>query len=325
MYHAYNVIKFLTGDIFQESTLIDDIKKTVDELKKGKDNVAIQKFRSAFTIYVQKMQQEAIRFATILMYDGFPYEYQDIKQRYFMPFRFSKNPIADKLLFQTMFEMEEVKIDQLIIGLIGNYNYEYFNGNQIFLDRMNYFFNYDPIAFEDIGKRQRVGWIERIPLSGDVIVNEFNETMNKTNGVKNSKKIGNYGEYLFYQYLLNNYDYSKEVMWISRDLGDGFGYDIAVYDRIENRIILYEVKTTTNEESFNNTDLDDYESRICNNYRDRDDTEYHVIKILVGSELRMIDIDDKNETVTDLLENKNNYKVLRKTNSVLNNYMIIKN
>ena len=118
---------------------------------------------------------------------------------------------------------------------------------------------------------------------------------------------------------------SDRVIHLSVEQGDGFGYDIALYNPAENKIYLYEVKTTSVEEFFNDTTLNQFESRICNLLKDKPDHEYHIIKILVGNEVRMIDINDKTQEVSNLCNSVETYKVLKNTNTTLNTYMTIKN
>ena len=130
---------------------------------------------------------------------------------------------------------------------------------------------------------------------------------------------------LFYEYLRSIAKDPNTVLWVSKTLGDGFGYDIALYNPAENKIYLYEVKTTSVEEFFNDTTLNQFESRICNLLKDKPDHEYHIIKILVGNEVRMIDINDKTQEVSNLCNSVETYKVLKNTNTTLNTYMTIKN
>ena len=49
------------------------------------------------------------------------------------------------------------------------------------------------------------------------------------------------------------------------------------------------------------------------------------IKILLGNDVRMVDIDDKSETVTNLYTTAESYKVLKRSANFLNSYMTIEN
>ena len=325
MYHAYNVIKYLTGDFYSASTLEEDIKQTVKDYRSGKQNDAMYKFYYAVNNFIYQHQQECYRFAAIVMDDRYPNEYQSILEYYNMPFRYSRDPLADKMILEEMCNTENLTLDQAIMGLIGNYNFELYNGNRDFLDRINFIFNYQPLTWNDLGKSQRVGWLERMPSDPNQIVQEYNQVLSNPMDPSYSKKIGNYGEYMFNSYLQANYTENNHIIWVSKDVGDGFGYDFAVLDLAENKVYLYEVKTTTKDEYFADTQLNEYESRICNLTRDYPDTDYHVIKILLGNDVRMIDIDDKKETVTNLYKLDDSYKVLKKSANFLNSYLTIEN
>ena len=327
MYHAYNVIKFLTNDptcIF--SDLIDDIKRTVTEYKDGKRNDAMYKFYNSYCMYIMLKSKKSIEFANILMSEGYPYEYHQLMEYYNLPFRYSANPMADKLLLEMMWGIDNLRLDQAIMGLIGNQEYERFNGNQEFLYRMNDFFNAYPLSFEDLGRSQRLGWIdERISYDDQVIINNFMYVLSNPNHPKYNKIVGDYGELMFYKYLEFVNQGHQQIMWVSRDLGDGYGYDFALYDRMKNILDLYEVKTTTKEEYFYDTELNEFESRICNLMADNPNTNYHVIKLLVGSQFKMVDITDKTNTAKDIYNNKE-VKLLKKTKeNFINRYSIEKN
>lgn len=67
-----------------------------------------------------------------------------------------------------------------------------------------------------------------------------------------NKEIGDAGEKFVYEYereCIKKYNFpeSKQVEWVSRDVGDGLGYDILSYDSQGNEIYI-EVKTTLGNE-----------------------------------------------------------------------------
>lgn len=66
------------------------------------------------------------------------------------------------------------------------------------------------------------------------------------------KAIGEAGEFFVFKYEKEcvkkyNLPASKQVKWVSKDMGDGFGYDILSYDKQGNEIFI-EVKTTPEKE-----------------------------------------------------------------------------
>ncbi|MCR5224327.1 MAG: DUF3883 domain-containing protein [Bacilli bacterium] len=326
MYHVYNVVKYLTNDPFCiMDSLLDDVERAYVDYKTLAPNDATVKLHTAFYQYLQQKFNEVVNFANILMMSGYPLEYKDLMLYYNMPFRSARNPMVDKRIIELMLGIDDLRIDQFIMGILGDYERDRFNGNSKFLDELYYFFYDQRISFESIGHSQKIGWMsEKIPYDPNQIITNYNNAMANKNSTIDCKAIGDFGEYLFYQYLLNNSKETDQNLWISRDLGDGFGYDLAKYDSSINMIKLYEVKTTTRPDKFYNVDLSEFESRICNNYKNLTDTEYHVIRVLVGDNTQMIDINDKTEEIKDLYQNAPS-KILLRTRATNNNYLIQKN
>ena len=62
---------------------------------------------------------------------------------------------------------------------------------------------------------------------------------------KNIKEIiGGYGELLFYRKLLKNTE--LEIVWVSREHGDKYGFDFVTFNEVLNEYTFYEIKTTVN-------------------------------------------------------------------------------
>lgn len=65
-----------------------------------------------------------------------------------------------------------------------------------------------------------------------------------------NRKLGEAGEFFVYQYEIQKLnrnginDLAKRVAWVSKELGDGLGYDIRSFD-LDGRELFLEVKTTT--------------------------------------------------------------------------------
>ena len=323
MYHVYNVIKFLQNDSFCDySTLMADIEQTGIDYFTCAPNDATTKLYSAFCNYLMNKQQEALYFAAALIDNSHPMEYRDVVCYYYLPFRNSKMPMADKRIIEIMLKIENLSIDQFIMDIIGNTYYEYYNGNRVFLDRLNWFFNDQHISFDNIGNTQKIGWKgDKIPFDENKIIMSYQEVINDPSNPNSNKKVGDYGELMLYKHLLQQANENFYVMWVSRDLGDGFGYDLATYSVPENKVRLYEVKTTSSISRFYNFDLSEYESRICNLFRSCDDTEYHVVRVYLGDKVKMIDIDDKTQEITNL-DNEGPVKLLLRSTGTNNKYLL---
>ena len=324
MYHAYNVIKFLNNDDYANSTIIDDIRLTVSQYKNGTDNDAMIKFLAAFDAYNKRAALQCAQFAIILMTDGYPKEFKDLISYYNLPFRFSKNPQADKEVLKCMMGAEDIDLMGTILFLLQETNCAYLLYDQEFLTRLDAFINGRGITFENMSTSDKTSWHYRIPQDQNQIIYEYNMALANNNIQGTNKSVSNYGELMFNEYIRQVFA-DKQVIWVSRDVADGFGYEFVVYDNTVNRVSLYTVKSTTSEDYFYETSLNEQESRLCNETRNDPHTDYHIIRILLGDNIKMVDINDKAESANSLYQSANSYKVLRKANGILNKYLTIEN
>ncbi len=144
-----------------------------------------------------------------------------------------------------------------------------------------------------------------------------------------NKLIGNIGEF-YINNLLNNKlvnPYLSNIDFVSKELGNGFGYDI--YFQYINRDFikeyLIEVKTTfsknMNNDSFNLTENEfnimneamnrDKEYRVYRVYKDNNSYNHH--KLIFDKKDSFIDIDNNDIIYTfDYIDDKNNKVFIRK-------------
>lgn len=93
-----------------------------------------------------------------------------------------------------------------------------------------------------------------------------------TKSVERNYAMGHYAEYLVYEELCNNP--VNEVYWISKLLGDGYGYDFMVKNKITNHYDFIEVKGTNRSTE---VILSDNEAAIFKEINENnEDTSYHV-------------------------------------------------
>lgn len=314
MYYVVNVIKYLKGDQYCESTLMDDIEETLKALKTKSFNNLFRDLFKYFNNFITDRRNEAYNFANIMMTDGFPYEYQNILEYYALPFRTSRNPMADKRIIEGLCNINDLRLDQAIMSLLYGIEPDRFNCNQEFLNRMNFFFNYDPISFESIGNGQRLGRLGYMPANPDQMVKDYIFYRENKNTPYALNIVGNYGEYMFYQYLLSIIRPEENIKWVSHDLGDGFGYDIAVYNSMENKLYMYEIKSTDDPIKFENIYLSEHEKRVSNAVRENPQEEYHVVRLCLEQPFQMVDINDKSGNIKDITEPNRN-RILINSNS----------
>ena len=79
----------------------------------------------------------------------------------------------------------------------------------------------------------------------DGIKRDFEKIDNLIEDKRNSA-LGRYGELEIYNMLKENLKLEEEIKWVSKDVGDLFGYDIIISNVITHEVRLVEVKTSYN-------------------------------------------------------------------------------
>ena len=310
MYYVVNVTKYLKGESYFKDTLYSDIDKTLEAFVKYCPNNLTQDCYSAFFTYYQLKQADAKRFADFMLINDIPYEYSNLLNHYYLPFRYSRDPIADKKIFTGMFNIfynmnhkEDLRMDEIIFILLGPYQDPCYSSKE-FVDRMYEFFIGGGIDFSSISNNYFCfGNIGYMPRSVEQIISDYQMYRNNKKIDNATSIVGNYGELMYYRYLQSINQLHQVIMWVSHDLGDGFGYDIAVYDAHNNKLIVNEVKATDNDNYFEHVSLTEHERNVANALRESPDTDYHIIRIGLGDKIQMVDINTKTDTAPlDLME-----------------------
>ncbi|MDO4963703.1 MAG: DUF3883 domain-containing protein [bacterium] len=130
--------------------------------------------------------------------------------------------------------------------------------------------------------------------------------------------IGKYGELLFKEFLESAND-NLHIIWLSNEVGDGFGYDFFVIDKSIDKSIAYEIKTTISKKFFDNFTLsaNEYKKFMYENYENIPDfygfygtnmSELKIVNILVNPQgIIDMNIYEKDDYYDDHLI-KRNYK-----------------
>ena len=72
------------------------------------------------------------------------------------------------------------------------------------------------------------------------------ERINSFSEEEKNRVLGRYGELEIYNMLKENLKPEEEIKWVSKDVGDLFGYDIIISNGITHEVRLIEVKTSYN-------------------------------------------------------------------------------
>ena len=110
-------------------------------------------------------------------------------------------------------------------------------------------------SIKEFKKNPKIFGINKYLSNDDIIrsfIDYYNNKWEYYNNPRLKEKIphiiGNYGELLFYKKLGQKYGYDN-VIWVSKEVGDGFGYDFLITGE---KLLALEVKTTANSNYFDN-------------------------------------------------------------------------
>lgn len=214
---------------------------------------------------INKRMEEVNRFNEILLnFNYFPNERTLLLYRYF-PFK-SGNIEVEKYLFSLLFNNPDINkyLDNLLLAFtsINNENYRKIS------NLLRTFIYDENLRYDNFKNNSRLFGINKYP-SEDEIVSNFRNLANEKDNPSRNLAIGFYAELVALKdelnYLNNNNrpDLGDKVIWTSRDIGDGFGYDILSYNPINLHEKLIEVKGTMSLTNDINVSYNEY--RLFNN------------------------------------------------------------
>lgn len=284
-YSVANVINYLDNREYNSNTLLSDIDIV------GKMYVSNEQFEkkdelgALYMDMLHKRVLESKNFHDAICREQPSYIMRKIEICHFYPFRLSRDPIADRDL---IFKMNNIvpqdkdsaeEFVNLVYSLLVASGYEV---SQKFKDEIyKIVYNFDEYTTSDvktidIQTMRKAKYVSRIsstpfPESKDDARKLFDEVGSK-------ESIGFYGEYLGVEFIKEHLmDAGDELYWVSKDLGDGYGFDVVVYNYDKNKFIAYELKATEKTNDGDNDGLTITESAIKelsknkeNNYKYRE-------------------------------------------------------
>jgi len=295
-----NINNFLKGNNYNEETALNDITLVGNCYKLNPGHKLLSDLDNNFLSYLDNKIREVEYFDKILLNPHENTYIQDTLKYYYLPFRNSKNPILDREILSTILKLNDKSYDQIIFFL------SYYSYGKELIDQIHSFIAFYGITFESLGRDSRCGWYEKYPDTDKQIKDEFiiandnyyNEDNTKETIDKYNKAIGNYAELEFFKYLNKNRKDEEQILWISRFVGDGFGYDIIVYNTITKEAILYEVKGSISIHKSRKIELTKTESNMLR-FAMSNDTEYHMVKVFFGKDkTKIYDIGKKGDNYT---------------------------
>ena len=329
-----NVNRYLRGNDYNTRTIIDDINYSFDLIREGADCFEIRELKIFLDNVINEWKQECYEFYQSLTRDYGIKVLNNIDIYSHVPFRKSRNPLADYEIIKNYYQEDFNKYPYFINSPQGRYYLSVslllkYNDNKPGFDNEKYergFGKYienagsnNPITFEFMNSAKYVGHVEgkefpenyedlvdyakcidraigfcTMKYCSQLINQENNEVyVKKANDLSNiyySAIVGYLGEFYAIEYLKQVVEADDEILWVSKVLGDGFGFDIVVLNKNTKKTDVYEIKATTSESKIGGYDID-------NNY------EFKPVAIDLTNEECKI----KNEV---LLEGKANYHMI---------------
>ena len=284
-----NIHNYIRGYNYNGETAFNDIKLVGNCYKLNPGHRMLSQFDNDFLTYLDKKIIEVENFDKILLNPHENVLFQDVLNYYYLPFRHSKNPVLDKKIISTILNLKYDSYDQILFFLSVN-SY----GDKLIKEIHN-FIAFEGIEFESLGRDARCGWVEKYPDNDKEIIERFNIAKenyyneDNTKEIKNryKKDIGNYAELEYFKYLNKNRKENEQIIWVSRFVGDGFGYDIMVYNNITKEVKLYEVKGSISLFYSKKLELTDTESNILR-YASKNNIEYHAVKLFFDKDITKI-------------------------------------
>ena len=234
-----NVLKYMADREYDKLNLkfdIDIVKQCYDI-----NPYLLKQFDNVFIEFLNKKAEEVERFNKILLKPNNNYFLQELFQYAYLPLRYSKDPIMDAKILVTFCGLTEDFYHTIIFALSDP---KYKNTSD-YVNKIHCFIANEGISYEGFGKNSKIGWYEKYPETNEEIIDQFKivkDEYRRSETILNNKAIGNYAELECIDFLKNIIEPNEEIIWVSRYIGDGFGYDIMIHNKLTNEVKLYEIK-----------------------------------------------------------------------------------
>ena len=282
-----NIINYLSDESYDKDSIYDDIDRCMALHNQQIPIDGLDKLRTEYLKMIKKRQDEAVKFYNAVNTNYPSLVLSNVRMFENYPFRQSRDPKADRDLIVKLngidkkFNNTTEQFIFLVLLLLYHSGVKY---EESFQDTLyNIVFNYGdvggPIDVDNMDKAIYVSRIgdKKFPQSLDAAKDLFNK-------YGDNETTGFFGEYIaikfIKEHMLNDGD---QIVWVSRTLGDGYGFDILVENPITNKYVVYEVKAHQNEDNFNSDNLSYTEDVYRHNSLDKNNNyDYRVIKLLLN-------------------------------------------
>ena len=280
-----NIINYLSGESYDKDSIYDDIDKCMIWHRNQVEIEGVDRLRTEYLKMLQKRLDETVKFYNAIntTYPSAILYNVRVFENY--PFRQSRDPKADRDLIVKLNGIDKKFNDSseefifIVLLLLYHAKVKFPESFQDTLYNivLNYGYTGGPIDVDHMDKAIYVSRLgdKAFPQSYDAAKDLFNK-------YGDNETTGFFGEYIAMNYIKEHLKEGDQIKWVSRNLGDGYGYDILVENHLTNKFVVYEVKAHQNDENFNKDDLSFTESAIRFNSLDKNNNyEYRVIKLLL--------------------------------------------
>ena len=281
-----NLSSYICGYKYDKDTIEKDIEIVHGCYKLNPGHKLMMDFDKLFMEFLNKKSKECEFFSKTLLHPKENKLYQDVLEYERLPFRYSRNPEVDMKLLGTILDAKSFDYGQ-IIHLLSPREY-----STKLSDALYNFINAQGIFCEKFGEGPKIGWVSKFPNNDIEICDNFEEEKdlyNEEKNLSNPSAIGNYAELVFYKYLSKKRKDNERLLWVSRFVGDGFGYDIMSYNTSNKEVKLYEVKGSVSQGNCIKIELTEKESEMLK-YAKENNIEYHMVKLFLNNEERLYDV-----------------------------------
>lgn len=258
-----NLILFLEKDI---DISCEYIVIALEVCKQNKTDSNVNYLQQLLSKRIEKRINEVKMFNKILSNNDLSYMEQKLYAFKYLPFKDSNIEI-EKNIFAILLNNPSIieYYDSLIssLSICDNRQDMIQLSNQI-----RDFIYWEQIGYDNFKTGKLLSPIHEYP-SDKEIINRFRNISDYPE--EKNIIIGQYSEMICYYneihklYNLNRQDLAQRVIWVSKEVGDGFGYDIFSFNLQSNHQKLLEVKGTTKADNEYNFELSANEYRTLSN------------------------------------------------------------
>ena len=280
-----NVNNYILGYKYNKNTIIDDINTCLDLLKNNSSYYLLNSLRNNLSNYLSNRADECVRFIYFIENNNYdnPIIYQ-LYERYNLPFIHSRDAKVDQLILSTLFGIDNIELSNAIYYLACFKDKSYIEKLRI-KELLHDLLDNDSINFDLLSDGINLSnslYIE----SDEDIVDKMEYLKTKFNKKNHTSVVGHYAELIVYNYLKERLKKEQEIKWISRDLGNDLGYDIAVINS-DGSASLYEVKGIFDSDIAKISGHEHFIYRYSNNHEGLD---YHFMVVLPKADDLIVDI-----------------------------------